>query len=314
MRRVLCPALVLLCLNACGSSGGSSSTDGASSTTDGATASDGGSGDRAPSSDGAGTDTAVGDAAADRATSDGGAITDGAALTDGAQADAVATSDGSAPDGAPATDAAPGTGWSSWLVVTQAGTPQATVAEASGGPTASLELYESTNDFGVDKNTLLPLYTAGAHSDPTNAVEKYWAPSVGGYPYVGKSTLGRGSEAGETNAQAPLGVRDLQLHPTFNNHLIVVAFIAPAAGTYDITDLAAREVQNCGTGAKLMVFGPAKTVLREIMVTNNRAWVTGAPVSVGTLAMGDRIYFGVDPRGSYACDPTEISWTIHRAP
>jgi len=101
------------------------------------------------------------------------------------------------------------TTWNSWDVVTQPGLPQAMVQDTLGLKTATVELYESTNNSGVTKGSLFSTYNAGAHPQTFNHVQNYWAAAAGStYPYAGKSTVGRGLDTGETNAPPPSGVFD----------------------------------------------------------------------------------------------------------
>lgn len=95
------------------------------------------------------------------------------------------------------------------------------VKDSTGSTSATLEFYESQNNGGVDKGTAFDAYQVGAHPDGFNTLSPYWKRSAGGvgdYPYVGKSTTNRGSDAGENNAPTPTGVKDLQIHPNENDH------------------------------------------------------------------------------------------------
>jgi hypothetical protein len=207
--------------------------------------------------------------------------------------------------------------WNSYDVVTQAGTPQAVVTDTTGVQTATVELYESLNNFGVDKGTLFPVFNAGAHPGAFNHVQGYWANATGGtYPYGGKSTVGRGSDTNETNAPAPSGVFDLQMHPNQNDHLVVAAFKVPENGTYQLSNLATRRVDgNSGQSIVYMVFSPAKVQLSSLRATSNQAWVIDpGTYNLGQLSAGDYVYFGVNRDGLYSWDATEISWKITENP
>ncbi|GEM_PF-4041308 len=209
--------------------------------------------------------------------------------------------------------------WNSWDVITQSGAPQATVTSVSGGVTTNIEFYESTNNFGVAKGPLLSNFTIGAHPDGFNNLQLFWWSANGEgkpYPYAGKSTINRGSDVNETNAQAPLGVKDLQLHPPQNDHNTVAAFKIPQGGTYTVTNLGVRKVSNAsnprsGTTARLRVLNPQGTQITMLTASNNQAWVTSAnSLSLPNLSAGQYIYFGVDRDGDFGWDATEVSWTI----
>jgi hypothetical protein len=190
------------------------------------------------------------------------------------------------------------------------------IAEASGGATASLEFYESTNDDGVDQGTLFDTFTPGAHGGAFNAADSLWGYSSNTpYPYAGKSNVGRGSGGGEGGAIAPLGALDLQLHPPQNNHLVVAAFIAPANGDYTVTGLAARRPHFEGENIRLKLFAPSKTLQADVLASNNQDWAfNNGPHDLGTLVAGDRIYFGVNREGDFGWDAAEIAFTITHTP
>jgi len=203
--------------------------------------------------------------------------------------------------------------WNSYDVVTQAGTPQATVMDTSGLQSATVEIFESTNNGGVNKGSLLAAFTAGAHSVAFNRAQNYWSPAAGTlYPYGGKSMVGRGSDTGETNAAAPASVFDLQLHPPNNDHLVVAAFMVPADGNYQVNNLAVRRVDgNPNQTVRYRVFNPQKVQIANLQATSNQAWVTDPNTyTLGQLTSGQYIYFGVARDGTYSWDATEISWTV----
>lgn len=203
--------------------------------------------------------------------------------------------------------------WNSWDVITQTGTPQATVTSVTGAVKANVEFYESTNDLGITKGSLFSLFANGAHQDTFNNVTTFWSNGTGvnAYPYAGKSTVDRGSDAGETNAPSPLGVRDLQLYPPSNNHTVVAAFRIPQNGWYNIYNIKLRRVSNTGNNARLRVFNAQGTQLVSLNATNNRQWVsTGTLFTLPNLKSGQYIYFAVDRNGDSVGDATEISWTI----
>lgn len=202
--------------------------------------------------------------------------------------------------------------WHSYNVTTQAGSPQASVVDTNGSNPANLELYESTNDGGVDQSGLFTNYTPGAHSDIFNKAEKFWSLATGtNYPYVGKSTVDRGSDTGESNTPLPLAVRDLQMHPSNTNKLTVASFTVPKNGTYKLSNLAVRRVDgNTGQTVRLKVFNAAKTQIANLQATS-QAWTKDTTeYALGDLNAGDKIYFAVDRDGAFYYDATEIAWTI----
>lgn len=214
--------------------------------------------------------------------------------------------------------------WNSWDVVTQAGSPQGIVVAAATGTEAVLEFYESTNNGGVAKGDLLPVFFAPAHPFPDNRVGQYWAPATGGpvgpgdvYPYAGKSLIGRGSDVGESGAPAPLGVRDLQLQPPNNAHLMVVAFRVPADGTYTISGLGVRHIDANNGPSVVRVFDAQARELTMLQATNSRAWVTSPTTyTLPNLTAGQYIYFAADSMAgaNYPRDFTEVAWTITSGP
>jgi hypothetical protein len=211
--------------------------------------------------------------------------------------------------------------WHSYDVVTSAGPPQGVVVDQEYGLAAELEFYESADDGGVALGTVLSNYSPGPHPENGNEchVENFWSMGTGYmlYPYVGKSTVGRGADEGESNAPYPIGVRDLQLHPPNSDHLIVAAFVAPINGWYTLRDLAARRIdERRPTSREVIyrVFGPSGTEIVAMTATSDRAWVTDSNTyDLGQLQAGDRVYFAVDRAEAYYWDSTEIAWTVTAA-
>ena len=127
--------------------------------------------------------------------------------------------------------------WNSYDAVLVDGDPQGVIVDGIGKKKAELEFYESIDDGGVERGPGLSLFVPGAHPEEFNHVEKYWRYDDGPpYPYVGKSSVERGKGEAETGMPQPLGVRDLQAYPPNNEHSMVVAFIAPVAGSYSATE------------------------------------------------------------------------------
>lgn len=201
--------------------------------------------------------------------------------------------------------------WNSWDAEMQATGSRAFVA--SGGAVATVEFYESAADgTPAGLGTGLAAYGAGAHPQDFNHAAQVWGPATGNaYPYAAKSTVPRGQDAGEAGTPAPLGVLDLQLHPPSSARLMVAAFRVPAAGTYTVSNVAARRVSGMGGPSQLRVFGPQLTEVLTLTALPDQAWVAGtSPVTVTAAAAGDAIYFAVDWAGDYAWDATEVAWTV----
>lgn len=199
--------------------------------------------------------------------------------------------------------------WNSYDVVLQSGSPKAFVEDVNGGVRSDILLYESTNDDGVTYGDELNPYRSGSHTDGFNNARYIWGD---GYPYVGKSSVSRGNDDGEGNAQSPLNVYDFQMHPPKNNHLTVAAFIVPEAGEYSIRDLGVRRVYHNIKSVALKVFSPSKSLVVQVN-GSNRSWsVDNSSYSFGALAVGDKIYIAVDNVDGYDYDAAEVSWQIEK--
>lgn len=202
--------------------------------------------------------------------------------------------------------------WHSWEVSPQ-GSGSAGVAVSSTNVSAPVEFYESADNFGIVKGTIFSSYTSGAHQEAFNNVELFWShiPGPDAYPYAGKSTVGRGSGAGEGDSPAPTGVRDLQLHPPQTDHSTVAAFKIPQDGLYVISDIGLRRVEELGETVRLRVFNPQGTELTQLIASDNQQWVTSpSTYTISNATAGQYIYFAVDRDGDYAWDAAEISWTV----
>lgn len=156
---------------------------------------------------------------------------------------------------------------------------------------------------------LLNEYSEAPHFEDFNKVEKYW--NMEAYPYAGKSTVNRGDDTNEADAPQPLGVRDLQLHPPNNDHNTVAAFIVPVAGSYTVSDLAARRPHNEGDSVWYILYDSTKAELTSLQAFNDQVWIgdTGT-YNLGSLKVGDRIYFAVNRDGDFGWDATEVAFTI----
>ena len=205
--------------------------------------------------------------------------------------------------------------WHSYEVNTNANNLPLLIYDHANTTSAALELYQSTVSEGVAVGNLFTSYNSGQHSEGFNHVEDFWANSSGNdaYPYIGKSTVDRGSDSGESNAPFPQGVRDLQFHPPDNSYMTVAAFVVPFEGYYSVSDLAVRRVSPDGYQVQYKVFNSSQALIANLTATNNRSWVTNDNTFyLDELSTGDRIYFAVD-RGAgdnFYWDATEVSWTI----
>jgi hypothetical protein len=204
--------------------------------------------------------------------------------------------------------------WYSWNMDTQSGASQpGKIISDVGALPATLEFYESTNDFGVIKGSLFPTYNNSLHPDPNARVRAYWATGAGEvYTYVGKSSVARGEEPGETNVGAPVGAFDVQMHPPNSNHQTVAAFVVPEAGSYYVNNLSVRRVSNLGGTVEFKVYDSNQLLKwNKIAPAGSQAWVrTGDAINLGSLNAGQRIYFAVESDGDYFYDMTEVSFSV----
>jgi hypothetical protein len=196
------------------------------------------------------------------------------------------------------------------------GAPQAVVPDVSGRKAARLAFYESGVDGGVAPGRPLSVFVPGRHIDHGNRdrfnhCERYWAHAPKRYPYAGRSLVGRGGDAGERGAPAPLRVRDLQLHPPDSDRLTVAAFIAPVDGRYRVRDLGVRRVDARGGPVRYVVHDAQRRRVATLKATPDRAWVwERRGFDLGALRAGDRIHFAVAREGDYGWDAAEIAWTV----
>ena len=163
----------------------------------------------------------------------------------------------------------------------------------------------------IDQN-FFTVFNPNPHEEDFNHVQEFWSNQVGGgYPYAGQSIVARGEDTNESGAPQPAGVFDLQLHPPNNNHLTVAAFVASVAGSYTISDLAVRRVDNEGNTVVFLVFDAGKKQIASLGASNDQAWITDTEsYSLGNLKAGDRFYFAVGRDGDYGWDATEVAFTV----
>ena len=189
---------------------------------------------------------------------------------------------------------------------------------AADGVVVSLLLYQSASLNNLTLASGFGQFHQNAHPESFNHVVTYWATSSNPntYPYAGMSSVGRGSDSGETNAQPHIGVFDVQLHPPNVDQLTVLAFTAPLAGDYTIADVAARRVDADGSTATLNVYAPCSApAIDSLQASDDRAWVVApSAYDIGALPAGAVICFGVDRDGDYGWDAVEISWSISVQP
>ena len=198
--------------------------------------------------------------------------------------------------------------WNSYDTQMSTGNSQATLT-GSNGTIANLEFYESTDNNGVAQGNLFTDYNIGAHPDAFNNAEMVWS-NDGTYPYVAKSTVGRGSDDGEGGTPSPFGVNDLQMHPPSSDNLTVSAFVAPVTGEYQVLNLAARRVSPNVGGTSFKVFDQNQNLIAELSV-DNQTWVTNSDSFILNLSANDRIYFAADREDIYNFDALEVSWTVN---
>lgn len=189
------------------------------------------------------------------------------------------------------------------------------VLDGTGTKKAIIFPYVSAGLIDLATDTALDVYHPAVHPTLNTKVLTYWiaAPSDE-FPYVGKSTLPRGSDTGETQTPAPLGVDDLQLHPgPDDKKLVVAAFVVPFDGEYTLSKLAARRATQ-GTGESIFkVFvGNKHALTMDLGLKDGQNWVKDptATHDLGPLPKGTHINFAVDPKGDNSYDATEIAWTI----
>ncbi len=199
--------------------------------------------------------------------------------------------------------------WRAYDVVTQAGPPVAYVDSTDGALRAEMAVFAGSGE----PLTFVPLGAFESTSTLPSHVANRWYPSPGvDLPYVGKSSVARGSDTGEGVAPDPQGVFDLQLQPS-RDALAVIAFIVPTNGRYSIYDVVTRHPeQGCSDGSGVMIFreGFAQAGLSA---PGDDAWhAAGQALDAGPMTAGERIFFGVAAVADETCDATELSFTVRR--
>jgi hypothetical protein len=253
------------------------------------------------SSSGGGESGLTGGAGSTSSTSGGGSA------VAGGTGSSSSSSSGSA--GGPAT-------WVSHDVKTIEGSPdELVVFDETGTKKATILPYVSAGLTNLALDTRLLSYHSSVNPTSNTKAITYWTPkSIDNFPYVGKSTLPRGSDVNETSTPEPIGVFDLQLHPPDNDQkLIVASFIVPFDGAYTLSNLAARRATE-GSGESIFkVFvGNKHAMTMDLGLKDGQNWVKDPTVThdLGTLPKDTRINFAVDPKGDDSFDATEIAWTL----
>jgi hypothetical protein len=203
--------------------------------------------------------------------------------------------------------------WHSWDVATSGNPPKLSVLDTNGQHEAAIIPYQSKGLMDLAMDAGLTSFTPGMHPNGYNNIQGFWTIPASSYPYVGKSAVPRGMDGGELSAPQPLGVYDLQLHPSSDTTKLVVAgFVIPLDGDYTISTLSARRVSGNGDLAALRIFvGNTPAGPMMLAAAKDRSWVNdGMTYSLGTLPTGTQINFAVDPLGDSNHDATEIAWTI----
>lgn len=238
----------------------------------------------------------------------------------GSSSSSSGSGSGSGSTGSSSSSSSSGSGgpttWVSQDVKTIDGSPAVMVVfDETGTKKATIFPYVSAGLTNLATDTPLDVYHSAVHPELNTKVLTYWVAAPNDlYPYVGKSTLPRGMDTGETQPPDPLGVDDLQLHPgPDDKKLVVAAFIVPFDGDYTLSKLAARRVtQGNGESIFKVFVGNKHAMTMDLGLKDGQNWVkdTTATHPLGPLPKGTHINFAVDSKGSNSYDATEIAWTI----
>jgi len=204
----------------------------------------------------------------------------------------------------------------------------------NNGINAELKFYTSADVLGVVESAALQGLT-GVHKtartagldapDPYIDFSNYWAlPGGNGdlatdltadswfVPFVGMDVEPRGANEG-TLPGGVSGVSDLAFHPTstwsygapaeeqFENNTVVIAFVAPLDGEYEISNFGARamEVGADGTGDRTTValIDNSGTILEMLTAGGGNPrdtdWVLSTQTHTVQLSAGEDIHFAV---------------------
>lgn len=202
--------------------------------------------------------------------------------------------------------------WRSWdFDPNLSGAPR--VLDSVGAQHVTVTLYQSLalDDFGIDASLDSPV--AGVHPQAFMNAEDFWMSKTLGpaLPCVGKSTVDRGDDTGEANTPAPLGVRDLVMHPPFEDKYTVMWFPTPVAADYTLSDVAVRRSSSQGEEATFEVWIGGLTLITSVTATSDQDWVLD-PQShdLGALGKNARMLFVVKHDDTWGYDGMELSWTL----
>lgn len=181
----------------------------------------------------------------------------------------------------------------------------------SGNYNGYLDFYESSDNRGVAKGATFVAYNKEPHPELFNKVHKYWeSNALSGYPYIGRSMVGRGNDDLEVGACSPSGVFDLQMHPPDSEHSIVAAFNVPVTGDYLITNLGIRRISGESGRVSLNVFNQERLKIASI-ATDSQAWsFYKENLLLSGLKVGEKIYISVYNEDGFDYDASEVTWSI----
>lgn len=176
------------------------------------------------------------------------------------------------------------------------------------GLSADMEFFSGKN-CSLLKGEPLTNYNSQSHPDGFNDLQQYWSNS-GGYPYVGKSAVGRSLGKGEAGFCSPKSALDLQMHPPKDGCSMIGAFVVPAAGVYHLYHVGLRRVTQQGGSVTLKVIDQEGHVITSIQ-SNTSAWMLEQKVfDLGSLALGRKIFFSVESDDGFDYDAAEVSFSL----
>lgn len=180
----------------------------------------------------------------------------------------------------------------------------------NGDIAAKVKFYIPENDCSVLSGKPLKIYEEKSHPESFNNLHKYWY-SDHGYPYVGFSSVPRGSDKSEKGHQKPLGMYDLQMHPPAKGcDMVASSFEVPKTGEYQIRNFGVRKVSAQGKKAQVRIHNQSGTIIHSIDLQSTEWIFTKDPVNMGSLTKGEKFYFSVHSKDDYEWDAVEISWSI----
>ena len=108
----------------------------------------------------------------------------------------------------------------------------------------------------------------------------------------------------------PLGVNDLQVHPSEADVLAVTSFRTPIQASYSISAIAARRVLAWGGTSTLKVYDNNGTEISSITADSQDWSIDSSTYDLGEIDAGQFLYFAVQRDGDFIGDATEIAWSI----